>query len=77
MDRQWDSLKEDGEWFREHSSIMEDYESLDEETLAPSLRLEISRWRNVVFPLMKEQLELRQNTLSELQTRHLSAYAFR
>lgn len=77
MDRQWDSLKEDGEWFREHSSIMEDYESLDEETLAPSLRLEISRWRNVVFPLMKEQLELGQKALSELQTRHLSAYAFR
>ncbi|KAG1837322.1 hypothetical protein DFJ58DRAFT_917404 [Suillus subalutaceus] len=77
MDRQWDSLKEDGEWFREHSSIMEDYGSLDEETLAPSLRLEISRWRNVVFPRMKEQLELRQNALSELQTGHLSAYAFR
>ncbi|KAG1767635.1 hypothetical protein EDD22DRAFT_1005282 [Suillus occidentalis] len=77
MDRQWDSLKEDGEWFREHSGVMEDYESLDEETLAPSLRLEISRWRNVVFPLMKEQMELRQKALSELQTRHLSAYAFR
>ncbi|KAG1784756.1 uncharacterized protein HD556DRAFT_1451439 [Suillus plorans] len=77
MDRQWNSLKEDGEWFRERSDIMKDYESLDEETLVPPLRLQVSRWRNVVFPRMKKQLELRQNALSELRTRHLSAYAFR
>lgn len=77
MDRQWNSLKEDMGWFREHSGIMKDYESQDEETLVPSLRLTISRWRNVIFPRMKEQLELRQRALSELQTRHLSAYAFR
>jgi hypothetical protein len=77
MDRQWNSLREDVRWFREHSGIMKDYESQDEETLVPSLRLTISRWRNVIFPRMKEQLELRQRALSELQTRHLSAYAFR
>jgi hypothetical protein len=77
MDRQWEALKEDGEWFREHSCIMKDYESLDEEALAPSLRFEISRWHNVVSLCMKEQLKLMQQALSELQTRHLSAYAFR
>ncbi|KAG2354790.1 hypothetical protein BDR07DRAFT_1428472 [Suillus spraguei] len=77
MGRQWNSLKEDREWFRENSGIMQDYESLEEETLPPPLRLEISRWRNVIFPRMKEQLVLRQKALSELQTRHLSAYAFR
>ncbi|KAG2065878.1 hypothetical protein BDR04DRAFT_1234316 [Suillus decipiens] len=77
MGRQWNSLKEDREWFRENSGIMEDYESQDEETLPPSLRLEISRWRSIIFPRMKEQLELRQKALSELQTRHLSAYASR
>ncbi|KAG2363891.1 hypothetical protein BDR07DRAFT_1460052 [Suillus spraguei] len=71
MGRQWNSLKEDREWFRENSGIMQDYESLEEETLPPPLRLEISRWRNVIFPRMKEQLVLRQKALSELQTRHL------
>ena len=77
MDRQWNSLKEDGEWFKKRSDIMKDYESLDEETLTPSIRLVISRWRNAVFPRMKEQLEHGQKVLSELQTKHLSAYAFR
>ena len=76
MDRQWNSLKEDGEWLMKQSKIMEDYESRDEETLPPPLRSEILGWPDVVFR-MKKQLECGQKALSELQTRHLSAYAFR
>ncbi|KAI9429424.1 hypothetical protein BJY52DRAFT_1423388 [Lactarius psammicola] len=76
MDRQWNTLKEDGEWFMKHSVTIRNYESLDQKTLPPIFRDEISRWRNVISPRMKEQLELGQKALSELQTRHFCAYAF-
>jgi hypothetical protein len=75
MERQWNSLKEDREWFETRSANMKDYE--DEKTLSLLLRIKISRWRDFVCPGMKEQLELGQKALSELKTRDWSGYAFR
>lgn len=76
MERQWSSLDEDNEWCRMRRATMEDYPLVDE--ASPSaVRIEISRWREVIFPRMSEQLKLGQMALSELNTRHFGGYAFR
>jgi hypothetical protein len=75
MERQWNSLKEDREWFETRSANMEDYN--DKETFPPLLRSQISRWHDFVCPGMEKQLALGQKALSELKTRDWSGYAFR
>ncbi|KAJ6495340.1 hypothetical protein C8R45DRAFT_927264 [Mycena sanguinolenta] len=76
LDRQRKAVREDREWHRKSGQELRAYESSDADELPKALRTKISHLRYVLSE-MDPLLNTCQETLSDLQTRHLSAYAFR
>ncbi|KAF7344473.1 hypothetical protein MSAN_01929000 [Mycena sanguinolenta] len=76
LDRQRQAAMEDREWCRKCGQELRAYESCDANALPKALRDQISHLHHVLSQ-MDPLLDTCQETLSDLQTRHLSAYAFR
>ncbi|KAF8190387.1 hypothetical protein K438DRAFT_924334 [Mycena galopus ATCC 62051] len=76
LDRQWAAVRQDLQWSRTCAEEVETYSSEDDKAVPQTLRDEISRLR-FILPRMTRHLEICQTVLSELQTWHLTAYAFR
>ncbi|KAK7023936.1 hypothetical protein R3P38DRAFT_3356577 [Favolaschia claudopus] len=76
LDRQWLAVRQDLEWSRRCSEDVATFLSDEDKAIPQSLRDEINRLR-FVLPRMMRHLEICQRALSELQTWHLAAYAFR
>ncbi|KAJ7192574.1 hypothetical protein GGX14DRAFT_406243 [Mycena pura] len=76
LDRQWNAVRQDLEWSRRYAQDIGAYVSENDIAIPQSLRDEISRL-SYVLPRLARHLEICQGSLSELQTWHLPAYAFR
>jgi hypothetical protein len=76
LDRQREAVMEDREWSRKCGEELRAYSASNSNALPEALRNKISQSR-YILDQMGPLLNLCQETLSDLQTRHLSAYAFR